>query len=143
MITRKDTWHPRYGVEPGYGISMQDGFQDTFTTTAQVALEWGAMPWAKGLIDNQFNHYVRLDGMIFYRGEELAQSARMLTILALYYSYSGGDAAFLLRHFAKARSLAEWLSYRRTLSLTHDRDDPRCETRLLSTRPPHPTWTLL
>lgn len=62
MITRKGTWHPRYGVNPGYGINMQDGFQDTFTTTAQAALEMGAVKWARGLIDHQFRHYVRLDG---------------------------------------------------------------------------------
>lgn len=33
MITRKDTWHPRYGVNPGYGINMQNGFQDTLVTS--------------------------------------------------------------------------------------------------------------
>jgi len=32
----------------------------------------------------------------------------MLTILALYHSYSGDDAT-LLRHFAKAKALANWL----------------------------------
>ena len=25
MISREDTWHGRYGVTPGYGISLQDG----------------------------------------------------------------------------------------------------------------------
>ena len=25
MISREDTWHGRYGVMPGYGISLQDG----------------------------------------------------------------------------------------------------------------------
>ena len=161
MITRKGTWHPRYGVNPGYGINMQDGarrppraarehaarrvsapcarsdsrphvprraragFQDTFTTTAQAALEMGAMAWARGLVDNQFRHYVRLDGMIHYRGEEIAQSARMLTILALYHSYSGGDDAFVLSHFERARGLAGWLIGRRSLSLGYPRTDPR------------------
>ena len=38
MITRKGTWHPRYGVNPGYGINMQDGFQDTFTTTVSLTV---------------------------------------------------------------------------------------------------------
>ena len=27
MISREDTWHGRYGVLPGYGVSLQDGFQ--------------------------------------------------------------------------------------------------------------------
>ena len=47
MISREDTWHPRYGVMPGYGISLQDGFEDTFTATAMGALEMGAFPYAK------------------------------------------------------------------------------------------------
>eukprot|EP00966_Prymnesium_polylepis_P056116 1298149-Prymnesium_polylepis.1 len=38
MISRDDTWHPRYGVIPGYGITLQDGFEDTFTATATGAL---------------------------------------------------------------------------------------------------------
>jgi hypothetical protein len=104
---------------------MQDGFQDTFTTTAQAALEMGAVLWARGLIDHQFKHYVRLDGMIHYRGEEIAQSARMLTILSLCYSYAICDAEFLLRHFEKAKGLAGWLIGRRSLSLGYDRNDPR------------------
>lgn len=32
MLTRQQKWGPRYGVMPGYGINMQNGFQDTFTT---------------------------------------------------------------------------------------------------------------
>ena len=64
----------------------------------------------------------RLDGMIHYRGEEIAQSARMLTILALYYSYSG-DAALLLELFPKAQGIAGWLIGRRSLSLGYERDD--------------------
>lgn len=47
---------------------------------ASAALEWGAALWARGLIDNQFNYYVRDDGMIKYRATELPQSARMLTV---------------------------------------------------------------
>ena len=36
MVTKHDTWGPRYGVNPGYGITMQNGFEDVFTSTAQV-----------------------------------------------------------------------------------------------------------
>ena len=46
MISRDDTWHGRYGVLPGYGVSLQDGFQDTFGATATGALELGAMAYA-------------------------------------------------------------------------------------------------
>ena len=85
MISRDDTWHPRYGVLPGYGITLQDGFQDTFTATATAALEMGAMAYARGVIDNWLRYYVRDNGMVSYRAEELPQSGRMLTTLALYY----------------------------------------------------------
>ena len=78
MITRVDTWGPRYGVNPGQApqgsnsrarfpayaqfadrrqsppcavtYPMQNGFEDVFTSTAMAALEWGAMPYAKGLV---------------------------------------------------------------------------------------------
>lgn len=82
------------------------------------------------MINNQFAFYVRDDGMIFNRGEELPSSARMLTILAAYhgYMYSGeDDAAFMLLHFPKAKALAEMLSYmyKRSLALNFSRTDPR------------------
>jgi hypothetical protein len=127
MITKEDTWGPRYGVNPGYGYPMQNGFEDTFTATAMAALEWGAMPYAKGLIENEFSHYLRDDGLPKYRAIEVAQLCRMLTILALYHSYSDGDSrAFLLRHFAKAKALADWLIARRWSSLAEfSSDDPR------------------
>ena len=124
MISRRDTWHPTYGVNPGYGWRGQDGFQDVFTSTATMALEWGALPFAKGVIDNQWNFYVRHDGLINYRAIEVPTVARFLTLLALYHSYSGDDA-LLLSHFAKAKALAGWLSHRRKLALAYDTSDPR------------------
>ena len=126
MISRDDTWHPRYGILPGYGVSLQDGFQDTFTSTATAALEFGAWPYAKGVIDNWLRFYMRDDGMVTYRAEELAQSGRMLTIFMLYHSYTGDDA-LLLRHFGKIRAHARWLLYRyeTALSMHPNVSDPR------------------
>ena len=124
MISREDTWHPRYGVLPGYGISLQDGFQDTFTATATAALEWGAFPYAKGVIDNHFRFYVQPNGGSTYRAEEVAVSSRMLTILALYASYTGDDD-FLVSHFAKAEALGNWCLYRYNISLEYPASDPR------------------
>ena len=49
----------------------------------------------------------------------------MLTILALYHSYSGGDDAFALTHFSKAKALSSWLIARRSLSLHYPKTDPR------------------
>lgn len=68
--------------------------------------------------------YIRDNGMVTYRAEELAQSGRMLTIFALYASFTG-DEAFLLGHFEKARQLARWLLYRYEMSLHWAEDDPR------------------
>ena len=82
----------RYGILPGYGISLQDGFEDTFVSTATAALEWGMTQYAAGVIDNWLRYYVRSNGGITYRAEEVAVQGRMLTIFAQYYDYTGdGD----------------------------------------------------
>jgi hypothetical protein len=125
MISRQDTWHPRYGTNPGFGEDATGGLADVFTSTATAALEMGAMAYARGVIDNGFRFYVRSDGMVAHRGMALPASCRMLTVLALYHSYSGGDEAFLLSHFEKAKALAGWLAYRRSLSLGFDASDAR------------------
>ena len=39
-------------------LPRYDGLQEVFVSTATAALEVGAMPYAKGLIDNQFKYYV-------------------------------------------------------------------------------------
>ena len=112
----------------GVALNGSLGMQDVFTTTATAALEWGAMPYAKGVIDYQFKHYVRDDGMVWFRAEELPATARMLTVLATYYDYSGGgndSGAFLLEHFGKAKGVADWLQGRRAMSLTFPATDPR------------------
>jgi len=125
MVSRRDTWHPAYGVEPGYGWQGQDGFQDVFTSTATMALEWGAFKYARGVIDNQFRHYVRVeDGMVNYRATEVPATSRFLTVLAQYWSYTR-DKTLLLEYFPQARAVAEWLSFRRNLSLSYARADPR------------------
>jgi hypothetical protein len=54
----------RYGVAPGYGYVKYNGLQDLFTATATAALEVGALPYARGLIDNQYQYYIRDDGAV-------------------------------------------------------------------------------
>jgi len=126
MITRVETWHPRMGTMPGFGTDELNGLPDAFTSTATAALEMGAMAYAKGVIDNAFLHYVRDDGTLFHHGEELPQSARMLTVLAAYHGYAGGaDAAFMLTHFNRAKALAGLLVARRALTLNLSAADPR------------------
>ena len=90
-----------------------------------AALEVGALPYARGLIDNHFSHYVRYDGTINYRALEIPQQARMLTILALYQTYSGGDNALMLKHYAKAKAIADLLVARHSASLQYGEGDPR------------------
>ena len=125
MISRDDTWHGRYGVLPGYGISLQDGFEDTFTATATGALEFGSIPYAKGVIDNWLKFYVRSNGMTSYRSEEVAQAGRMLSIFNLYY-YMTGDDALLLTHWPKIKALADWLLWRWQASVRdYPLGDPR------------------
>ena len=126
MITRENTWHPRYGVRPGYGNIDNNGLLPVFIATATAALEWGAMHYARGVIDNQFSFYVRTDGMIWHRGHEIPATARMLTILAAYHSYSSsGDDTLLVKHFSKAKAVATLLLNRRAASTKHGKTDPR------------------
>jgi hypothetical protein len=49
----------------------------------------------------------------------------MLTILALFHRYAGGDAPFLLSHFGRAKALADWLAFRRALATNFSEDDVR------------------
>ena len=67
---------------------------------------------------------MRHDGLVNYRATEVPTCSRFLTLLALYHSYSA-DAELLLKHFEKARALANWLLYRRKIALAFDTDDPR------------------
>ena len=60
MITRESTWHPRYGISPGYGSVEYNGLPEVFIATATAAIETGAMPFAAGVIDNWFTHYVNM-----------------------------------------------------------------------------------
>lgn len=56
---------------------------------------------------------------------ELPATSRVLTVLALCYSYSEGNHSLALRHFVAAKALAEWLMHRRSLSLNYSAADPR------------------
>ena len=63
--------------------------------------------------------------MVWHRAVALPASARMLTILAQYQSYSGDDGSFVLQYFDKAKALADWLISRHAASLQHGSSDPR------------------
>ena len=90
MITRVDTFFPRYGVCGGaggcaYGDPHNNGFQEILTASLSGALELGAFEYAKGVLDNYLRFYLKQRGTIAYRGLEMAESGRMLTLFAQYW----------------------------------------------------------
>eukprot|EP00755_Sulcionema_specki_P031015 Sspe_Gene.95724::Locus_68023_Transcript_1_1_Confidence_1.000_Length_2639::g.95724::m.95724 len=117
MVTRAGTWWPRYGVcgDPGgcaYGDPHNNGFPEIFTASMTAALEWGAFPYAAGVLDNYLRYYVRSNGRIHYRGLEMAQVGRILTVTAMYYRYTN-DPRPLVTHFPKLEGLYLLLKARR------------------------------
>jgi hypothetical protein len=97
LITRIGPF-PKYGVfDRGYGGSEHDGFPDTFTADTTAMLEWGLADLARQYLDNYLTHFVRDDGSILYRGPEVGQYGRMLTVAAQYARYTGDDK-LLVRH---------------------------------------------
>ena len=51
------------------------------TSTVAAALEIGALPYAKGVAANYFEHYVRADGMLHLGAVALPATCRVLTTL--------------------------------------------------------------
>jgi hypothetical protein len=97
MMTRVGDF-PKYGaVDKDYAGSEHDGFPDTFTVDTTGMLEWGLIDLAGRYIDNYFGKFVRDDGSILYRGPEIGQYGRMLTVVAQYVNF-GGDSELLLKH---------------------------------------------
>jgi hypothetical protein len=113
MITRRDVYHPRYGVPPqAYGSRCCDGFQDVLVSGLAMYLDWGLYPTAKGIFDNYYTFYVRRHAKVMYRGPELAQYGRMLTQAAQLYRQTG-ETALLLKHSQKLVDISEMLIARR------------------------------
>ena len=55
-----------------------------------AALEWGDVDYALGVFDNFCTHYLRRGGsLLAYRGLEMAQQGRMLTVAAKLWWFSG------------------------------------------------------
>lgn len=123
MITRRDMYHPRYGAPPLYYASCCDGFQDVFASDMAVYLEWGFFDTAKGVLDNYFTFYVRRNATVNYRGPELAQYGRTLTLIAQYYRLTG-DTEPLLKHAPKIVDFSDMLISRRRFAQTLPLSDP-------------------
>ncbi len=114
--------HPKYGVvDRIYGGAEHDGFQDILTASAAAYLEWGMPDVAARYLDNYFTEFVRDDGSIAYRGPEIGQYGRMLTVLAQHWSFSRDDS-MLRRHEEKVRAIADLLLERREDALRRSSD---------------------
>lgn len=123
IITRIDS-HPRYGlVIKNYGAQEHDGFQDVLTASVDCYLEWGKADKAKDYLVNYFEHFVRDNGQIEYRGPEIGQYGRMLTGIAQYYEFTG-DASFADQFRHKIDAITEILLQRRFQAKQLSEDDP-------------------
>jgi hypothetical protein len=123
MITRIND-HPKYGVfDRGYGGSEHDGFPDTFTASVSCFLEWGLSGVARRYLDNYFTEFVEKDGSINYRGPEIGQYGRILTVLAEYYNYTKDHTA-LLKYIEKIRGIEDLLLSLREKSKKFPPDGP-------------------
>eukprot|EP01052_Picozoa_sp_SAG31_P022230 SAG31_NODE_1758_length_7335_cov_18.704600_3_plen_301_part_00 len=124
MITRRDIYHPRYGVPPqAYGSRCCDGFQDVLISSFAMYLEWGLHRSAKGIFDNYYTFYVRRHAKLMYRGPELAQYARMLTQAAQLYQHTG-ETSLLLKHSEKLIDISDMLLSRRRAAQELPPEDP-------------------
>eukprot|EP01051_Picozoa_sp_SAG22_P007445 SAG22_NODE_525_length_9470_cov_21.475936_1_plen_658_part_00 len=121
MITRVDTFFPRYGICGGaggcaYGGPHNNGFQEIFTASLSGSLELGAFEYAGGVLRNYLEYYLKERGTIAYRGLEMAESGRMLSLFAQYWRYTR-DAEPLLKHFRKIQGIVVLLTGRRDRAL--------------------------
>jgi hypothetical protein len=122
-ITRRGN-HPKYGVvERAYAGEEHDGFQDALTSTVICSLEWGLFSSARAYLDYYFEHFVRLDGSIRYRGPEMGKYGVMLSCLAQYCDYSQ-DYSLLCDHDQKIRAIVALLVSRWEQARRLDPEDP-------------------
>ena len=115
---------PKYGVfERDYGGAEHDGFQDTFNVETTAMLQWGLPTRAGRYIDNYFGRFVRDDGSVLYRGAEVGQLGRMLSVLAEYVEHEGAPDV-LVRQRARIDALTQSLLELRRTALQLPAADP-------------------
>lgn len=99
MISRHNTWFPTYGVMH-YGENAYNGAEWTIVGDLAMALNYGAFEYAKGILRNWLQYYVRYDGFRFAETSQ-ANSARELTLFAQYYHLTGDPDQILLTYHEK------------------------------------------
>jgi hypothetical protein len=123
IMTRADDY-PHYGVfDRDYGGPEHDGFPDTFTVETSAMLEWGLSERAGRYIDNYFSRFVRDDGSVLYRGPEIGQFGRMLSVVAQYVEH-GGAPELILRVRPRIDALTRVLLRLRQIGLQLPAADP-------------------
>ena len=123
MITRIGDW-PKYGVyDRNYNGPEHDGFQDTFNTAVNAMLEWRLFDVAGRYVENYLSNFLRDDGSVNYRGPELGQYGRHLTVLAQYYSYTRDETTLLTFH-RRIRAIADLLVALREEAVKLPAEDP-------------------
>jgi hypothetical protein len=124
LMVRPGGVYPKYGaVDRDYAGSEYDGFQDIFTSSVYVNLEWGRFDEARQFIDNYYSEYVDAKGVCNMRGPETAQFGLTLSLLARYFNYTR-DSSLLLKHKAKIEATARVITDMHDLSLKLPANDP-------------------
>ena len=128
MITRQAYVWPRYGTFNGYeqeGVGA-NGFQDVLVSSMMASLEWGLHEYARDVLHNWLEFYQRPHGAVLYRGLEMPQQGRLLTIVAMYFRYTR-DAMTVLEHLPKLDGVVTMLLDRRRAALARypNASDPR------------------
>ncbi|KAJ9460787.1 hypothetical protein DIPPA_18222, partial [Diplonema papillatum] len=129
MVTRAEVVWPKYGLcgDPGgcnYGDPHNNGFPEIFVASMTAALEWGLFDYAKGVLNNYLNYYVRAGGGINYRGMEMALQGRIITCVALYYRFTG-DTAPIVSYHDKIAGIANLLVSRIHTARTLPQNDTK------------------
>lgn len=70
-----------------------------------ASLAWGAKNYSTGVLENQLRYYVLRNGTVAYRGIELPQSARGLTVMAQYYRQTGDPEGLIVKYRCGAHFL--------------------------------------
>ena len=118
MITRKNTFFPKYGVLPsGYSMPEADGFPQTFVATMTMALESGTFEYAHGVMHNWLQFYVRRNGTTTYNHVGMRSHGRELSVYAQYYRYTGDPHGYLTKYFDRIQGRTQMLMQRRAQAL--------------------------
>ncbi|QDS71286.1 hypothetical protein FKW77_001178 [Venturia effusa] len=124
LMVRPGGVYPRYGAWDRYYAAPEfSGFQDVFTSSLSVNLEWGRFEQAKAVLENYYTLFVSPGGDIAMRGPETGQFGLTLSLLAKYALYTG-DTATLEKFKSKIVATAGILVKLHDEALALPKNDP-------------------